>query len=81
MVFPVGHVYTVFAWTMATGFWASINHTRIDLKMGGFFAVQDHAIHHTDITYNYGQYHMFWDWIDGTFISKSNLDEKKNKIN
>ena len=37
-----------------------------------FFSVKDHDIHHNEVTSNFGQYIMFWD-----YIFQSRKHEKK----
>eukprot|EP00299_Pterocystis_sp_00344_P013115 c6390_g1_i1.p1 GENE.c6390_g1_i1~~c6390_g1_i1.p1 ORF type:complete len:234 (+),score=33.02 c6390_g1_i1:52-753(+) len=69
---PSFHVIAVVAMVLLTGFLATINHTRLDLKFPSrfpVFAVAYHDIHHHLVTKNYGQYIMLWDVIFQSFKS------------
>ena len=43
------------------GVLASLNHTRLDLQIPGFYDVRNHDVHHRWPRSNYGQYTMVWD--------------------
>jgi sterol desaturase/sphingolipid hydroxylase (fatty acid hydroxylase superfamily) len=74
------HVLAVLFFIAVGGFFASLNHTRLDstfftlvlsqhalVDWLGFWAVVNHDTHHWFPTSNYGQYIVFWDHIFGTY--------------
>ena len=68
------HIYTIVTIVASMGIFASLNHTRYDVKLtppiiGSMFnyAVAAHDRHHHYITVNYCQYTMLWDKLLGTF--------------
>ncbi|KAG5497530.1 hypothetical protein JKF63_03794 [Porcisia hertigi] len=66
---PVGqvHAITTILFIFLGGTLASLNHTRIDLRIPYIFNVRAHDFHHRQPRVNFGQYIMFWDWVFGTF--------------
>jgi sterol desaturase/sphingolipid hydroxylase (fatty acid hydroxylase superfamily) len=78
------HVYAVGVFIIGGGVLASLNHTRFDISIPGFFNVRAHDKHHHAITVNYGQYAMFVDSLFGTYapsnskvVYKSDLKDKR----
>ncbi len=61
------HIYTVAFFIILGGILASLNHTRFDVKIPGFFSVKVHDVHHVKFNYNYAQYTMYWDQLFGTY--------------
>ncbi len=64
------HVAAVLAFIVAGGVGASLNHTRLDVRLPGggwLFDVRAHDVHHRMPKSNYGQYTMAWDRLLGTF--------------
>jgi sterol desaturase/sphingolipid hydroxylase (fatty acid hydroxylase superfamily) len=52
---------------------ASLNHTRLDVRLGGgaVYDVRAHDVHHRLPKSNYGQYTMVWDRLMGTYRAYS----------
>mmetsp|Transcript_17898 Transcript_17898/g.22050 ORF Transcript_17898/g.22050 Transcript_17898/m.22050 type:complete len:264 (-) Transcript_17898:878-1669(-) len=68
------HVYTVAGILVSMGIFASLNHTRFDVRVSPpvirylmEYTVIAHDKHHHFITANYSQYTMLWDKAMGTF--------------
>jgi len=61
------HVYAVVVFILAGGILASLNHTRYDVNIPGFFSVKVHDVHHRVPMSNYAQYTMFWDKLHGSY--------------
>lgn len=61
------HIYAVVFFILAGGILASLNHTRLDVKIPWLYAVSVHDVHHRWPRTNYGQYTMFWDHIFGSY--------------
>jgi len=61
------HAGTILAFLIAGGVLASLNHTRLDLTIPGFYDVKNHDVHHRWPRTNMGQYTMFWDKTFGWF--------------
>ena len=70
------HAAAVFAFIVAGGVAASLNHTRLDVRLGwGAYEVRAHDVHHRLPKSNYGQYTMFWDRLLGTFREYSDAPQ------
>ena len=63
------HVYAVAFFILVGGVLASLNHTRFDISVPGFYSVKAHDVHHRVPMSNYAQYTMFWDKLHGSFRS------------
>ena len=63
------HVAAVLAFIVAGGVCASLNHTRLDVRLAGgaLYEVRAHDVHHRMPKKNFGQYTMAWDRLLGTF--------------
>ncbi|KAG8347518.1 putative C-5 sterol desaturase [Trypanosoma vivax] len=61
------HALTAVVFIFIGGTLASLNHTRIDIRVPYIFNVRAHDLHHSQFKYNYGQYIMLWDWVFGTY--------------
>lgn len=61
------HALTLVVFIFIGGTLASLNHTRIDLRLPFLFNVRAHDLHHRQPRVNFGQYIMFWDYIFGTY--------------
>jgi len=61
------HIYAVIFFILAGGILASLNHTRYDINIPGFFCVKAHDVHHVHTKNNYAQYTMYWDKLHGTY--------------
>ena len=55
------HVAAVLTFIVVGGVLASLNHTRLALRIPYFYDVRNHDVHHRWPRSNYGQYTMFWD--------------------
>ncbi|KAG5471593.1 hypothetical protein LSCM4_03142 [Leishmania orientalis] len=66
---PLGqvHALTAVMFILIGGTLASLNHTRVDLRIPYVFNVKAHDYHHRQPRVNFGQYIMLWDWVFGTF--------------
>ena len=78
MAMPL-HSAAGIAFVVLGGLMASLNHTRMDIRLPGFYAVEAHDVHHHRVTYNYGQYIMLWDWVMGTYTKQSQLQQKQQR--
>ena len=82
------HGFTVLVFLGVGGFLASLNHTRVDLRIPYLYNVIAHDVHHAiQPRANYGQYIMLWDGVFSTFMSteeaeklnaRQTLKDKKN---
>ena len=61
------HAATILSFLIFGGVLASLNHTRLDLQIPGFYDVRNHDVHHRWPRSNYGQYTMFWDRVFGWY--------------
>lgn len=65
------HALTCVVFIFAGGVFASLNHTRFDVRLrvgrALLFDVRAHDIHHRLPRSNYGQYLMLWDWLSGSY--------------
>jgi sterol desaturase/sphingolipid hydroxylase (fatty acid hydroxylase superfamily) len=62
------HIYTVVTFIIFSGIFASLNHTRHDIRIPPFiYEVRVHDVHHRKPETNYGQYIMLWDRIFGSY--------------
>jgi sterol desaturase/sphingolipid hydroxylase (fatty acid hydroxylase superfamily) len=62
------HVAAVLVFIVAGGAAASLNHTRLDVRLPlGTYAVRAHDVHHRLPRSNYGQYTQVWDRLLGTY--------------
>lgn len=63
------HVSALLAFIVLGGMAASLNHTRLDVRIWGgrLFEVRAHDVHHRLPKSNYGQYTMVWDRLLGTY--------------
>ena len=61
------HAATILSFLICGGVLASLNHTRLDLQIPGFYDVRNHDVHHRWPRSNYGQYTMFWDRVFGWY--------------
>ena len=62
------HVAAVLVFIVLGGMLASLNHTRLDVRVPwGVYEVRSHDVHHRLPTSNYGQYTQVWDRLLGTF--------------
>ena len=62
------HMGAVVVFIVAGGALASLNHTRLDVRLPwGLYQVRWHDVHHRMPKSNYGQYTMAWDRLMGTF--------------
>ncbi len=62
------HMAAVLVFIVTGGMAASLNHTRLDVRIPwGVYEVRSHDVHHRLPKSNYGQYTMFWDRMFGTF--------------
>jgi sterol desaturase/sphingolipid hydroxylase (fatty acid hydroxylase superfamily) len=62
------HVGAVMTFIVLGGVAASLNHTRLDVRVPwGVYEVRAHDVHHRLPKSNYGQYTMAWDRLLGTF--------------
>jgi sterol desaturase/sphingolipid hydroxylase (fatty acid hydroxylase superfamily) len=61
------HCVPVFLFLLASGFEASLNHTRWGVRIPFFFDVRDHDVHHRYPRSNYGQFVMWWDHLYGSY--------------
>ena len=75
---PPLHPTSVFLFVILGGVFASLNHTRFDVRFPPFFRVAWHDIHHHRFAFNYGQYTMVIDRLFGTFLDVS--DEKSKNL-
>mmetsp|Transcript_16346 Transcript_16346/g.31905 ORF Transcript_16346/g.31905 Transcript_16346/m.31905 type:complete len:266 (-) Transcript_16346:389-1186(-) len=72
MVVPC-HAMAGLAFLVLGGALASLNHTRLDLRLRlpgmaiPIFDVRAHDTHHCIPMSNYGQYIMMWDWVMGSY--------------
>lgn len=64
---PGVHWISFFMFNFIGGALASLNHTRIDMRIPYLFNVWAHDFHHRQPRCNYGQYIMLWDAVFGTF--------------
>ena len=71
------HIVTVFVFFLFSGFCASLNHTRFDVRLLGVYEVRAHDVHHRLPQTNYGQYSMFWDKVWGSFRSYDQTNKLK----
>jgi sterol desaturase/sphingolipid hydroxylase (fatty acid hydroxylase superfamily) len=63
------HIYAVVAFILLGGIFASLNHTRHDIRIPPFiYEVRVHDVHHRLPESNYGQYIMLWDRIFGSYV-------------
>ena len=71
------HAATILSFLIFGGVLASLNHTRLDLQIPGFYDVRNHDVHHRWPRSNYGQYTMFWDaCLAGIATSRPHLPKK-----
>jgi sterol desaturase/sphingolipid hydroxylase (fatty acid hydroxylase superfamily) len=62
------HIYTVAMFILLGGIFASLNHTRHDIRIPPYiYEVRVHDVHHRKPELNYGQYIMLWDRIFGSY--------------
>ena len=62
------HALSLLAFVLLGGVFASLNHTREDVRLGELWQVRFHDIHHArNIRANYSQYSAVWDRLFGTF--------------
>jgi len=62
------HVGACLAFIVAGGVAASLNHTRLDVRLPlGLFQVRSHDVHHRLPKANFGQYTQLWDVLLGTY--------------
>lgn len=66
------HAAAVLLFLLVGGVLASLNHTRFDIRIPGFFMVRAHDVHHQKFKFNFGQYIMLWDRVFGTFRDHTN---------
>ncbi|CBJ26879.1 conserved unknown protein [Ectocarpus siliculosus] len=81
-VVPV-HVVSAGAFIVAGGFFASLNHTRFDIRIPFLYEVRYHDIHHWYPECNYGQYTMLWDWVMGSlkaYPAEEDRGERKRNL-
>ena len=72
LIIPETHVVTLVLFIGMSGILASLNHTRLPVRLPfGIFDVRFHDQHHVFPTCNYGQYHMGWDYLFNTFRAPS----------
>lgn len=64
---PGVHAFTFLMFIFIGGSLASLNHTRIDVRLPYLFNVWAHDFHHRQPRCNFGQYIMLWDCVFGTF--------------
>lgn len=62
------HVAGALCFLVAGGVAASLNHTRLDVRLPlGVYSVRAHDVHHRMPRCNYGQYTQVWDRLLGTY--------------
>ena len=62
------HVAALLVFIVLGGMLASLNHTRLDVRLPwGIYEVRSHDVHHRLPKSNYGQYTQLWDVLLGTF--------------
>jgi sterol desaturase/sphingolipid hydroxylase (fatty acid hydroxylase superfamily) len=62
------HVGAVLVFIVAGGAAATLNHTRLDVRLPlGLYSVKAHDVHHRMPRTNFGQYTQLWDWAMGTY--------------
>jgi sterol desaturase/sphingolipid hydroxylase (fatty acid hydroxylase superfamily) len=77
---PPLHPASVFLFVILGGVFASLNHTRFDVRFPPFFRVAWHDIHHHRFAHNYGQYTMVIDYLFGTFLDVSDEHTKTKNM-
>lgn len=68
LLFPyTAHALTLLIFIFVGGTLASLNHTRVDLRVPYVYNVWAHDFHHRQPACNFGQYIMLWDLVFGTY--------------
>lgn len=76
------HALSFFIFIIIGGFMASLNHTRVDLRIPYLYNVIAHDIHHAiQPRANYGQYTMLWDSFFGTYLPTDEALRQAPKTN
>jgi len=70
------HIYAVVVFILAAGILASLNHTRYNVKIPGFFTVDAHDVHHREVEKNFAQYTMYWDRLHRTYLDYTDYPVK-----
>jgi sterol desaturase/sphingolipid hydroxylase (fatty acid hydroxylase superfamily) len=76
---PSLHPVSVLLFVILGGVFASLNHTRFDVRFPPFFRVAWHDLHHHRFANNYGQYTMLMDYLCGTFLDAPEDNNNKRK--
>jgi sterol desaturase/sphingolipid hydroxylase (fatty acid hydroxylase superfamily) len=61
------HIFAVLLFVGLGTILATVNHMRFTVRIPGVFDSRDHAVHHAQFNYNFGQYTMFWDKLWGWY--------------
>jgi len=72
------HIFSVLLFIVIGGILSSLNHTRSDIKLGNFYQVKFHDVHHWSPDANFSQYTILWDAVFGTFKAYPDKLEKGN---
>lgn len=75
---PGVHAFTFLMFIFIGGSLASLNHTRIDVRIPYVFNVWAHDFHHRQPRCNFGQYITLWDAVFGTF--RFEVDKPKGSV-
>jgi sterol desaturase/sphingolipid hydroxylase (fatty acid hydroxylase superfamily) len=72
------HVVTACAFLAVGAVIGSLNHTRLDIRLGGaagfLYKASNHDVHHRFPDNNFGQYSSIWDKLFGTYRSYADSD-------
>jgi sterol desaturase/sphingolipid hydroxylase (fatty acid hydroxylase superfamily) len=73
------HCVSLLLYIFFAGTLSSLNHTRFDIEIPYVYSVWWHDYHHRVPRSNYGQYIMLWDYLFGTYFSRSGTGEADKK--